>query len=271
VNIVLASGFLIPQQFLGINYFRGVKDHLETAGHRVLAPVVPPLAKCEDRAKILAEKINATFGNDPVHIIAHSMGGLDSRMLIGRNFCGLGEPGRILSLTTLSTPHQGSPVADLLAGGGPDDTRRRFLDAIGLLHVDIGALKDLTSDVTKTIPNVAETHPHIRYRSYAASGRANPPQTALLLKPTHDYVKSKTGQDNDGVVAVESARYGEFQGPAWPCDHVEMVGYNLDAVAVPSVFGNFMELVRRTVGFGSPVFDHLAKFDEIIGQLQDIR
>ena len=92
-----------------------------------------------------------------------------------------------------------------------------------------------------------------------------------MLKPTHDYVKSKTGQDNDGVVAVESAKYGEFQGPAWPCDHVEMVGYNLDTVAVPSVFGNFMELVRRTVGFGSPVFDHLAKFDEIVGQLQDNR
>src|SRR5579862_7002859 len=123
VNIVLASGFLIPQQFAGINYFRGVKDRLEAAGHRVLAPLVPPLAKCEDRARKLAEASDATFPNDPVHIIAHSMGGLDSRMLIGRNFCGLGEEGRILSLTTLSTPHQGSPVADLLAGSGPDDVR----------------------------------------------------------------------------------------------------------------------------------------------------
>src|SRR5690348_17253469 len=118
MNLVFASGFLIPQQFLGIHYFRGLDTHL--AG-KPLFHVVPPVGTSEDRARILGDAINERFPSGPVHIIAHSMGGLDSRTLIARNYHGLSQPGRIASLTTLSTPHRGSPVADLLAGPKPTD------------------------------------------------------------------------------------------------------------------------------------------------------
>src|ERR1044071_4294482 len=103
---------------------------LEAKGHHVLAHKVPIVASCKVRAKALADAIQGEFKNDPAHIITQSMGGLDSRMMIGQNFNGLGEKGRILSLTTLSTPHQGSPLADLLAGKGPDDVRRPLFDAL---------------------------------------------------------------------------------------------------------------------------------------------
>ena len=48
----------------------------------------------------------------PFHLIAHSMGGLDSRFLITH----LQPDGdnRILSLTTIGSPHHGSPIADLI-------------------------------------------------------------------------------------------------------------------------------------------------------------
>ena len=266
MNIVLASGFLIPQRFLGQDYFRDVQAHLEAQGHQVLPPLVGPFAKCEERAKALADGIADKFGNDPVHIIAHSMGGLDCRMMIGRNFRGLGDPGRILSLTTLSTPHRGSPVADLLAGGGPGDLRDRFLDVIRRLGVDTGALQDLTSEATRTaIPDVEATHPHIGIRSYAASGRTPGLQTCAVMKPTYDYVKTKTGEDNDGVVAVSSAKYGEFQ-ETWPCDHIQEVGYDLDTVLLPPMLTRIRQTVLGAVGLGSPPFDHLAKIDAIVGQ-----
>jgi pimeloyl-ACP methyl ester carboxylesterase len=45
---------------------------------------------------------------DVVHIIAHSKGGLDTQEMQA-----LGPPFRILSLSTLSTPHRGSVAADL--------------------------------------------------------------------------------------------------------------------------------------------------------------
>jgi triacylglycerol lipase len=268
VNIVLASGFLIPQQFLGLNYFRDVKPHLELKGHTVLPPVVPPLAKCVERATILADKIAERFGNDPVHIIAHSMGGLDCRVMIGNGFRGLDQPGRVLSLTTLSTPHQGSPVADQIVGDDPDDAGSQALDLLDALHVDTGALRDLTAAATRAMPDIAKTHPHIRIRSFAASGRTSGLQTCVAMKATYDYVKAKTHQDNDGVVAVGSSRYGEFQEPTWPCDHIEMVGYDLDTLLVPSALERIWHRLLAAIGLGRRPFDHLAKFDMIVDLLQ---
>jgi triacylglycerol lipase len=265
VNIVLASGFLVPQTIGHIEYFRGVKAHLEAKGHRVLAHRVPPLASCKARARVLADAIQAKFNNDPIHIIAHSMGGLDCRMMIGENMNGLGDKGRVLSLTTLSTPHQGSPLADLLAGKGPEDVRRPLFAALEKAGIDIGGLRDLTSDVDGNLPDVPNKFPHIRCRSYAASGRGGSRPTTFVLLPSYAYIKRKTGQDNDGAVAVTSATYGEFKG-AWPCDHFQMVGHNFD----PPLFGRIGQSILGVLGLDSPEFDHIAKFDEIVDELEAI-
>ena len=253
MNLVFASGFLVPQQLLGIDYFRGLQARL-AGRHAAIFPQVPPTATAEQRARVLADAIHQAYPQGPIHIIAHSMGGLDSRTLIARNLNGLSDPGRIASLTTLSTPHRGSPVADLLAGPRPSGARRLIYDTIGqaisLLGVDTGALANLTTTGASTVPDAAQTHPHIRYRSYFASGRAGAFPTCLALAPTYHYIRAVTGQQNDGVVALDSAKYGEFQQLLWPCDHVDMIGHNLD-----------------TADLGGFQFDHFAAIDAIIGQL----
>jgi len=100
------------------------------------------------------------------------------------------------------------------------------------------------------VPDVIGSHPHIRYRSCSASGRTARPPTSLLLLPTYYYIQDKTGQANDGMVALESAKYGDFQEPTWPCDHVDMIGHNLDGLDL--------------LGFR---FDHFAAIDAIIASL----
>jgi triacylglycerol lipase len=253
MNLVFASGFLMPQHLPGIDYFRGIEARFE-GPHNTLFPDVPPLGTSEDRARKLADAILTKFPEGPVHIIAHSMGGLDSRILIARNLNGLSAPGRIASLTTLATPHHGSPVADLVAGPRPDGQRRLVYDSISNLisrfGVDTGAIANLTTESASKIPDVTQTHPCIRYRSYSASGRQGPLPTSVALSLSHLFTKEVTGQANDGVVALDSARYGEFQEPPWPCDHLDMTGHNLD--------GPFL---------GGFHFDHFAKFDEIVNKL----
>lgn len=62
-------------------------------------------------------KVDIARYKGPFHVIAHSMGGLDARFLtthLQQKYNSPSYPNRILSLTTLSTPHHGSPVADLL-------------------------------------------------------------------------------------------------------------------------------------------------------------
>ncbi len=254
MNLVFASGFFVPQHILGIDYFRGLKAHVEGNGHQALFPEVPPLGTCEVRAEVLADAIQRAYPKGPVHIIAHSMGGLDSRTLIARNLDGLSSPGRVASLTTVSSPHRGSPVADLLAGPKPEGLRRLLYEgvshAIGLLGIPTGALANLTEEAASRVPDAAKTHPHIRYRSYFASGRPGPLPTCFALGPTHHYIHAVTGQENDGLVALRSAKYGEFQEPFWRCDHIDTIGHNLD-----------------TADLGGFRFDHFAAFDAIISRL----
>ena len=100
------------------------------------------------------------------------------------------------------------------------------------------------------MPDVAATHPHIRYRSYAATGRHTEPVTSPIFLLTHKYIRFETGQENDGLVTLKSAQYGEFQQPFWAGDHADIVGHNLD---IPPR--------------GESKFDHLAEIDAIIARL----
>jgi hypothetical protein len=100
------------------------------------------------------------------------------------------------------------------------------------------------------VPDVRETHQHIRYRSYFAAGRPGSRKTAFPLLPTHHHIFDVTQEENDGVVARSSAEYGELQQPFWQCDHVDMLGYNLDGL-----------------NLGGFSFDHFAAIDQAISTL----
>lgn len=54
------------------------------------------------------------LGVDSVHFVVHSKGGLDSRMYLAGYQPGHEKQFKVLSLTSLGTPHNGSPGADLL-------------------------------------------------------------------------------------------------------------------------------------------------------------
>ena len=118
------------------------------------------------------------------------------------------------------------------------------------LGIPTGALGNLTTASASTVPDVTRTHRHIRYRSYFAAGRSGLLPTCFALAPAHQYMLTVTRQPNDGLVGLDSARYGEFQQPSWPCDHLDMVGHNLD-----------------TLDLGAFQFDHFAAIDAIIARL----
>jgi triacylglycerol lipase len=259
MNLVFASGFLLPQQLGSVEYFNGIQQLVTSKRHpSPVLHIVEPLGASKVRAAGLATKIRAQFPSGPLHIIAHSMGGLDSRYLIAGN---RDLADRIVSLTTLSTPYHGSPLADLLAPSGPGlfsaarsfafNKASRAIGAFGFIRT--GAIEDLTKARAEAGPDIAATHKRIRIRSYAASGRASGAATSKLLAPSHEFILdfAADGGPNDGAVTVESAKYGEFQ-ETWACDHLDMVGHDLDDVPQ----------------FGPRKFDHKAKFNAIIDKLQ---
>ncbi|KIG17393.1 hypothetical protein DB30_03312 [Enhygromyxa salina] len=120
----LVPGFFGFQTIAGLPYFTGVKqllrDRLAELGvaARVHALDTLPTASIENRARYLGERISERVPADgsSIHLVGHSTGGLDARVLLSPGSLPEldGLRARVRSLTTVSTPHQGTPLADYL-------------------------------------------------------------------------------------------------------------------------------------------------------------
>src|SRR5882672_12916629 len=162
--VVLAHGFLgFDEIELGRSkhvYFRGIGSHLERLGATVYSPRVPPASSISARAQRLADLIRA-LPEGRVNIVAHSMGGLDARYAISQ----LGLAPRVASLTTIGTPHAGTPLAD--AGHALFGKITRLLRRI----VDLSAFGDLTTQGMMKLNAAVPDSPDVAYASVIGQSR----------------------------------------------------------------------------------------------------
>jgi triacylglycerol lipase len=250
--IVFCAGFLVPQRILGLDYFRAVGEAFPHA----LFPPVPPLADIASRASALADAIRDRLPPGPLHLVAHSMGGLDARFMLGHNLGGLAQPGRVVSLSTISTPHRGSPIADLLVGGAPGllDSRRMAYEALQAVAAEIGlnvgAFGNLTTGFAEQFNQDYPDLGHVRYLSYAGMA-----VESLPLQPFHDYIQDRAPPKqrgaNDGLVTVNSAMWDEFPEPPWATDHFGEIGHRIDLGLSPLTFDHVAALRRVLARVGA--------------------
>jgi triacylglycerol lipase len=262
MNIILAHGILGFRKFLDVEYFNGVKEHLENSYPcNVLVTQVDPTAGVEERGKQLRQQIIDALKADhlsqgvPTHIIAHSMGGLDSRFILSpSNPDNIAE--YITSLTTIGTPHLGSPIADVLYpwanGESPlviaelvENWGQKFLNEFG---ISLDGLQDLTTQCSKVFDQNTTDHANVKYFWTAGIGRSGIAKTSALLLASYEYMKLNNGEENDGAVPISSARHGTEIGVPWFADHLDEVGHDLNNLP----------------NGAPPDFDYLAKYDEII-------
>ncbi len=243
MNLVFASGFLIPQSLKRLDYFRDVAKQYPGA----LFPRVALAGNVELRANQLAEQIEAAFPEGRIDIVAHSMGGLDARFLLSRNLRGLTP--RIATLSTIATPHRGSPVADLLAGPTPLGPQRMVYDIIkdtmARQGYAIGGLANLTTGAAMTFNQQCPDVPRVSYFAYAGCG----PRSYALRAGGWVIEKAASTADerqNDGLVSVASAQWPGTQlaEPAWPADHLAEVGYDLDRPGAKPNFDYLGAMIR---------------------------
>ncbi|KAF9975376.1 hypothetical protein BGZ73_000984 [Actinomortierella ambigua] len=94
---------------LQIHYWSGIQKALKKLGAKVLVARVSRTGAIRRRAEELHQMLASTVEGMPVNLLAHSMGGLDCRYLISHI---RDKTYSVSSLTTLSTPHRGSPFMD---------------------------------------------------------------------------------------------------------------------------------------------------------------
>jgi triacylglycerol lipase len=256
--IVLAHGLfgfgdLLPR-FSFVNYFNGVRLDLESKGHNLIVPTVDPVGSIQRRGEQLAQKILGDPKAGPgMHILAHSMGGLDARQALHTN----GDlASRVATLVTIGTPHAGSTVAD--AFEKPTDPLRDQIPPFLMqqLNEHAGAVHNLTTDFctqfNKDTPDV-EDKPgvHIQYLEIAGDALQGGPELLLFD------LASKIGKikgPNDGVVTVESAqRPGRKLFAIWPLDHAGEIGWS-EAIL------NVLHPIRAMEAFQ----EHLARYRALV-------
>lgn len=162
------------------------------------------------RRRIL--EIREETGAEKVNIIAHSKGGLDARCAVTT----LGMSPYVASLTTMNTPHRGCRFVDYacrlpesfyrFVAGCFDRTFARFGDKAPDFYT---ATHQFSTKASACFNEKTPDMPGVYYQSYTS--KMKNPFSHLLLSIPYCVIYPLEGE-NDGLVSVESAKWGEFRG-----------------------------------------------------------
>ena len=202
------------RDFRYVNYWGRIPRELTRNGATVYYGGQQSAAAVEDSGKELAARIRRIVeetGCGKVNIIAHSKGGLDSRAAIARQ----GMAPYVASLTTVNTPHRGCIFAEYLLEKIPAAARQKIADTYNAALKRLGderpdflaAVTDLTASACEKRNVVTPDATGVFYQSVMSYCR-RAQHGKFPLNMTYPIVKHFDGL-NDGLVAVDSARWGE--------------------------------------------------------------
>ena len=256
--LVFVHGIAFRDVTLGYSYWGNIPEQLEEHGAVVYTGRQDAYATIEVNAGLLKEtiiEIQASTGAEKVNIIAHSRGGLEARYMISR----LGMAGSVASLTTVSTPHRGSVMADIVMNKIRDkEAASAVIDLYSKIIGDSSPdsmksgfqlTRGYMERFNKDVPDAQGVY-YQSYGSVISSGYPNPVWASLYG------VMKKSDGENDGLVSESSCRWGNFRGLV-TCEgrplvtHADIIGMNFitgedcfDAVAF------YVQVVAELKGMG---------------------
>ena len=223
-----------------LNYWGRIPAELEKNGAAVYYGEQQSALAVKDSAEELAERIRGIVektGCGKVNIIAHSKGGLDSRYAISR----LGCAQYVASLTTINTPHRGCLFAEYLLGKAPqklvnaiEKTYNAAFRRLGDPNPDfMSAVKNLTNSFCTQFNEEVPDAAGVMYQS-VGSKAARARSGRFPLNVSYPVVKKFDG-DNDGLVALTSAPWGEKFTPLYPAGrrgitHADVIDLNREDI-----------------------------------------
>ncbi len=233
--IVLHHGFISGRAL----QWPGAKEALEKKGCRVFSTEVSAAQTIPIRAQQLSlqiEQILQETGFPKVNIITHSMGGLDARYLISS----LKYSDRVASLSTVSTPHRGTPLANWAVSKSHElggQILHLILDLAARLANSTTTFSKV--DVAATFNNLKEDYverefnpknpdnPRVYYQSWAGKAvKSRRNVIKSILMDTYDIIFETRGE-NDGIVPISSSAWGVFRGVI-EADHLRLAGHSFD-------------------------------------------
>ncbi|KZT37356.1 alpha/beta-hydrolase [Sistotremastrum suecicum HHB10207 ss-3] len=242
---------------LQMHYWSNVLGVLRgRVGAEVIVAGVPGTGSIVERAEEMHRFLREKAKGRNINFLAHSMGGLDCRHVITHIRPTEYHP---ISLTTISTPHRGSPFMDwclVPISSLPSSLSAlpKSLTSFAILPssfttlllslIDSPAYSNLTTSFLASFNERTPDVEGVKYFSVAARiqragkgkggmGIWHPlwfPKIILDASEERERELLLGGQNggrewgNDGLVTIESAKWGEFLGVLEGCDHWEMRG-----------------------------------------------
>ncbi len=212
--IILVHGIAL-KDFLFFRAFGKIADILCSNGNTVYSSRIDGFGTTKTNAEQLKSeilKILAETNAEKINIIAHSKGGLDSKYMIKE----LDMEDRVASLTTLCTPHQGSPIATNIL-----KLPKWTLSVIsfwlnfwyrifGDKHPDsLAVCRELSKSDEATQETVAFSQ-KVYCQSYSTTLEKSKDDfvMAIPLMFSHYYEK----RESDGLVSEKSAEFENYRG-----------------------------------------------------------
>jgi triacylglycerol lipase len=246
--VILVHGIVAHDREAIINFWGRIPEKLRKAGIKVFLGNTDSWGDYDSNAKILKNTIEKTLLEtkaEKVNIIAHSKGGLDSRYFIWKYNSG----NQVASLTTISTPHHGAEIADLIFKQKIIHTKliKKTLKAFGNLYGDINpdlynVNHQLTTEKMKEFNLNIKADDNVYYQSIYTTMKNS--FDDLMFFYSYLYLKSISGE-NDGVVSGLSSRWGKnvtkIEGGI---SHAEIVDYKkkkISSINIPDIYVNIVK------------------------------
>ena len=257
ILMVHGVGFRDLQMY---NYWGRIPRFLKRFGADLHYGNQEGLATIEQNGEYIKKRIEEIIietGAEKVNIIAHSKGGLDARYAISS--CGMGD--KVASLTTMNTPHHGCKFADVAykkVKGRIYNRLSKIGDTAFRIYGDVNPdfyntmIQFRTSD-SEEFNNNNPDHPGIYYQSYMSVMKKAKSDSTLSIP---FMLIKHLGEENDGLVSISSAQWGEFRGVfrnknVRGISHADIIDLHREDIKGFNVFEVYINLVSelKTKGF----------------------
>ena len=247
--VVLVHGIVAHDRGGIINFWGRIPKILQEKNIKVFFGNTDAWGSYESNAgllKVTIDKILDETNSEKVNIIAHSKGGIDSRYLIWKYNYG----DKVASLTTVSTPHHGAEIADLIYNQKivHSQIAKNALMIYGKLYGDINpdlfnVNYQLTTEKMKEFNEIIGMDHKVYYQSiYTLMDNSF---DDLMFFYSHRYIKKLYG-NNDGIVSEHSAKWSnniiKIEGGI---SHAEILDYKMRKVSGIDIPGIYIKIVNE--------------------------